>query len=67
MLFWSNETVKAAVGCVNAKSPEFFKSWMMALEHHQANCIMLEGYYTDKEVVDLERKQDRLVTYWLLL
>ena len=63
MLFWSDENVEAAVGCVNAKSPEFFKSGMMALKYHRANYIMLEGYYTDKEVVDLERKQDRLVTY----
>ena len=35
----------------------------MAVEHHWSKCITLEGNYIEKEEVDLNWKQDRLVTY----
>ena len=47
--FWSDgEINKAGEKRVNANSPEFFYSEMMALEH-LVQCIMLEGNCTEKE------------------
>ena len=41
---------------VNGKDPDFFSSGLMALEHRWSKCITLEGNYTEKEGVDLNRK-----------
>ena len=55
--FRSDEEVVTAVEeWVNGKDPDFFSSWLMALEHHWSKCITLEGNYIEKEAVDLNRK-----------
>ena len=41
---------------VNGKDPDFFRPWLMALEHCWSKCITLEGNYVEKEEVDLNRK-----------
>ena len=61
---WSDEEdLTAAEEWVNRKDPDFFRSGLMALEHHWSKCITLEGNYIEKEEVDLNQKWDRLVTY----
>ena len=40
----------------NRKDLEFFKSGLMALVHHWSKCITLDGYYIEKEEVDLNQK-----------
>ena len=55
--FRSDEEVVTAVEeWVNGKDPDFFSSRLMALEHRLSKCITLEGKYTEKEEVDLNRK-----------
>ena len=55
--FRSDEGVVTAVEeWVNGKDPDFFSSWLMALEHRWSKCITLEGNYIEKEEVDLNRK-----------
>ena len=50
--------------CVTRKDPDFFfSSALMAFEHRWFKCIALEGNYIEKEEVDLNRKEVRLVTY----
>ena len=62
--FQSDEEVVTAVeGWVNGKDPDFFSSGLMALEHRWSKSIKLEGSYIEKDYVDLNRKQVRLVTY----
>ena len=66
--FKSDEEVVTAVEeWVSGKDPDFFSSGLMALEHRWSKCITQEGYYIEKEEVDLNRKYVRLVTYWLTL
>ena len=66
--FRSDEEVVTAVEeWVNGKDPDFFSSGLMALEHRWSKCITLEGNYIEKEEVDLNGKQVRLVTSWLTL
>ena len=66
--FRSDEEVVTAVEeWVNGKDPDFFSSGLMALEHRWSKCITLEDNYIEKEKVDLNRKEVRLVTYWLTL
>ena len=48
---------------VNGKGPDFVSSGLMALEHRWSKCITMESSYIEKEDVDLNRKQVRLVTY----
>ena len=60
--FRSDEEVVTAVEeWVSGKDPDFFG--LMALEHRRSKCITLEGNYIEKEEVDLNRKQNNLVTY----
>ena len=55
--FLSDEEVVMAVEeWVNAKDPDLFSSGLMALEHRWSKCITLEGYYIEKEEVDLNQK-----------
>ena len=55
--FRSDEEVVTAVEeWVNGKDPDFFCSWLMALEHRWSKCITLEGNYIEKEEADLNRK-----------
>ena len=55
--FQSDEEVVTAVEeWVNEKDPDIFSSGLMALEHRWSKCIALEGNYTEKEEVDLNRK-----------
>ena len=55
--FWANEEVVAAVEeGVGDKDPDFFSSWLMALEHRWSKCIILEGSYIKKEEIDLTQK-----------
>ena len=62
--FRSDEEVVTAVEeWVNEKALDIFSSGLMALEHRWSKCITLEGNYIEKEEVDLNRKQVRLVTY----
>ena len=66
--FRSDEEVVTSVEeWVNGKDPDFFSSGLMALEHRWSKCITLEGSYIEKEEVDLNWKQVRLVSYWLTL
>ena len=50
------EAVTAVEEWVNGKDPDFFSSWLMALELRWSKCITLEGNYIEKEKVDLNRK-----------
>ena len=59
------EVVMAVEEWVNGRNPDFFSSGLMALGHRWSKCITLEGNYIKKEEVALNRKQVRLVTYWL--
>ena len=53
----SNEEAVAAVEeWVRDKDPGFFSSGLMALEHRWSTCIILEGNYIEKEVIDLTQK-----------
>ena len=55
--FRSDEEVLTAVEeWVNGKDPDFFSSWLMALEHRWSKYTTLEGNYIEKEEVDLNRK-----------
>ena len=55
--FRSNEEVVAAVEeWVRDKDPGFFSSGLVALEHRQSKCIILEGNYIEKEEIDLTQK-----------
>ena len=55
--FRSNEEVVAAVEeWVRDKDPDFFNSWLMALEHLWSKCIILEGNYIEKEEINLTQK-----------
>ena len=53
----SNEEVVAAIEeWFRDKDPAFFSSGLMALEHHWSKCIILEGFYLEKEEIDLTEK-----------
>ena len=55
--FRSDEEVVTAVEeWVNGKNPDIFSSGLKALEHRWSKCITLEGNYSEKEEVDLNRK-----------
>ena len=56
------EVVTAVEERVHGKDPDCFSSGLMALEHHWAKCITLEGNYIEKEEIDLNQKV-RLATY----
>ena len=50
---YEEEVVTAVEEWVNGKDPDCFSSGLMALEHRRSKCIILEGYYIEKEEVDL--------------
>ena len=53
----------AAEELFNGKDPDFFRSELMALEHHWSKCITLEGNYIEKKRwISTENKLD-----WLLI
>ena len=57
LYFQSDEEIVTAVEeWVNGKAPDFFRSGLMALEHHLSKCITLEGNCIEKEDVDLNQK-----------
>ena len=48
---------------VNGKDPDFFSSGLMALEHRRSKRSTPEGNCIEKEEVDLNPKEGRLVIY----
>ena len=54
--FRSDEVVTAVDELINGKDPDFFSSGLMGLENRWSTCITLEGNYSEKEKVDLNRK-----------
>ena len=50
------EVVTAVEEWFNGKSPVFFSSVLMALEHCWSKCITLEVNYIEKEEMVLNRK-----------
>ena len=50
------EVIMAVEEWVSGKDPDFFSSWLMALEQRWSNCITLEGNYIERQEADLNRK-----------
>ena len=57
------EVVMAVEEWVNGKDPDFFSSWLMALEHCWSKCVTLESNYIETEEVDLTRKTFTLKSF----